>query len=139
MASKTKIALLIASFLIIDALFINCSNNSEEKLASTDVNSFYAKKIAIDSSKFKLGQFIFNLDCIDCHAGKHRTDNILIDNIVQGVGEKYLKLFLTKEDSLVAAKNKYTVSLKAEFGNLANSHNFKYSDEQLNAIIEYLK
>jgi len=66
------------------------------------------------------------------------TDNHLA-GVVQRAGEDYLKLYITKQDSLIKVKNKYALELKRVFGNLANAHNFKFSNQQLNAIIAYLK
>jgi hypothetical protein len=43
------------------------------------------------------------------------------------LGEKYLRLYLTRQDSLIQAEDKYTVQIKADFHNAPNSHNFKFT------------
>ena len=143
MLTSPKVFFIVATFLLIHYIFINCSNNSKKEPASTKPDSLHSEQLlttaySIDSTQYKKGKTIFIADCKVCHGGKDRTDNYL-EGVVERIGVNYLKLYLTKQDSLITAKNKYALRLKDTFGNLANSHNFKYSDEQLNAIIEYLK
>jgi cytochrome c1 len=102
-------------------------------------------EVIIDSLKWRtqklnidLGKTLFRADCSMCHVAKYKTDN-LMEGIVNRIGENYLRKYLTKQDSLLNAKDKYALALKESWGNLANSHNFKYSDEELNALIQYLK
>ena len=92
----------------------------------------------IDSSLFYKGETIFKTDCNKCHVTKNRLHNYL-EGVVQRVGVDYLKLYLTKQDSLVLVKDSIALQLKQFWGNMANSHNFGYTEEELKAIIEYLK
>ena len=92
----------------------------------------------IDSTLYHRGEAIFRTDCNACHVAKDKLHNYL-EGVVDRVGKDYLKLYLTKQDSLVSAKDSNALMLKRVWNNMANSHNFKYSEEELNAIIEYLK
>jgi hypothetical protein len=51
----------------------------------------------------------------------------------------YLKLCITKQDSLIKAKDTHAVGLKKAFGNQGNSHNFHFTDQQMKGIIAYLE
>jgi hypothetical protein len=62
-----------------------------------------------------------------------------LEGVVKRGGVNYLKLYLTRQDSLVAAKDSHALQLKKVWANKANNHNFDYSEEELSAIIEYLK
>ncbi len=73
-----------------------------------------------------------------CHAMKDQLHDYL-DDVVRRVGEPYLRLYITNQDSLTKAQDKYAIDLKNKTGNLANSHNYKFPDEELNALIQYLK
>jgi len=90
------------------------------------------------TQEFEKGLEIFLNDCRKCHVTKGRLHNYL-DGIVDKVGVDYLKLYITKQDSLTENKDKYALAIKEEWGNQANSHNFKYSENELNLLIEYLK
>ena len=98
-------------------------------------------KIRIDSlnkSYSTKGEKIFLDSCSSCHRTKRKTD-YLLRGILQSLGEPYVKLYITKQDSLIQSKNKLTLAIKEEYGNMGNSHNFKFDDEQLKSITEYLK
>jgi hypothetical protein len=86
----------------------------------------------------ELGRNIFHQNCRMCHAAKGMTDNLL-EGIVDRLGENYLKLYLTKQDSLLKANDKYALQLKNEFGKQANSHNFTFTRGEFEALVEYLK
>ena len=73
-----------------------------------------------------------------CHVSKRRRHNLL-EGVVQRVRDDYLKLYLTRQDSLMKAKDRYAVNIKEEWGNLGNSHNYQYSEKQLQELIEYLR
>jgi mono/diheme cytochrome c family protein len=102
--------------------------DSSKAIRSTDIN---------DTIVINQGKTLFVTNCNSCHAIL-KTDNYL-QGVVQRLGENYLKLYLTRQDSLISTKDKHALGLKREFGNLGNSHNFDFSDEQLNAIIEFLR
>ncbi len=83
-------------------------------------------------------QKIFRTDCNTCHVTKVKHHDYL-KGVVQRVGENYLMLYITKQDSLIMAKDKYAVNVKEAFNNQGNSHNFKYTEKQLKELIEYLR
>jgi mono/diheme cytochrome c family protein len=111
-------------------------HSSQSETTTIGVNSAYDK--LIDSALYHRGEAIFRLDCNACHVVKNKLHNYL-EGVVDRVGKDYLKLYLTKQDSLVFAKDNNALMLKRMWNNMANSHNFKYTEEELNAIIEYLK
>ena len=95
-------------------------------------------QVNIKQLNIEFGKSIFRRDCRVCHAMKGRLHDYL-DGVVGRVGEQYLKLYLTNQDSLTRAKDKYAIDLKERMGNMANSHNYKFSEAELKALIEYLK
>lgn len=130
----------IAILLNINLLLAGCYAKSDitaETIDSLKAINSPQLKISIDTVLIKGGKILFKTNCSSCHA-IFKTDNYL-QGVVQRVGENYLKLYLTKQDSLIKANDRYALELKKTFGNLGNSHNFDFSDEQLNAIISYLK
>ena len=89
-----------------------------------------------DTLQIAQGKSLFTANCGACHA-VFKTDNRL-QGVVQRLGVNYLKIYVTKQDSLIKAKDKYALEVKRAFGNMGNSHNFQLSDKQLNAIIAFL-
>ncbi|MBX2924211.1 MAG: c-type cytochrome [Chitinophagaceae bacterium] len=87
---------------------------------------------------FEYGERIFISDCSVCHVTKKRLHNHL-EGVVDRVGEDYLKLYITKQDSLVQSGDTYALQLKEVWGNMGNSHNFNYTANELAALIEYLR
>ena len=59
--------------------------------------------------------------------------------VVEKVGTTYLKTYLTKQDSLLKAKDEYALKLKGFWGNNGTMHKFNYTEKELNLLIEYLK
>jgi hypothetical protein len=112
------------------------SNEAPVKNDAANSGSSVTSASFIDSAGFKQGKSLFLSDCSACHA-EDRTDNLLA-GVVQQLGTGYLKLYLTRQDSLIKAGDQNAVKLKKAFGNLGNSHNFNYTDQQLKAIVEYL-
>jgi len=114
-------------------LILSCSPNSgkEKEIKNNHI-------VGIDSTFFLSGEALFKFDCNKCHVAKNRLHNYL-EGVVQRVGISYLKLYLTRQDSLISAKDSNALYVKNFWGNLGNSHNFKYTEEELNYIIEYLK
>lgn len=90
------------------------------------------------SIKKQFGFSVAKSNCWTCHKFKNATDNLL-EGVVQRVGPDYLKLYITKQDSLLSAKDTYALKLKTAFNNMGNSHNFKLNDEELSALIEFMK
>jgi mono/diheme cytochrome c family protein len=131
---------LIIILLNASLFFASCHAQPDNSTQYTDTSKTVQSpelKHSIDTIIIKQGQRLFTANCSRCHK-IFATDNYL-QGVVQRVGENYLKLYLTRQDSLIKAKDKYALEVKKAFGNLGNSHNFDFSDEELNAIIAYLK
>lgn len=92
----------------------------------------------IKSAEVEFGLSVAKTNCWVCHKFNYATENLL-EGVVQRVGIEYLKLYITKQDSLLAAKDEYALNLKKKFNNMANSHNFKLSEGELAALIEFMK
>ncbi|HET6996935.1 MAG TPA: cytochrome c [Chitinophagaceae bacterium] len=132
--------ILVVAFVSADSLFAGCrdeSKNPTADVSSSDTTYSKGLKHFQDTSLINQGRLLFQKNCGSCH-NVEATDNYL-KGVVQRVGLNYLKLYLTKQDSLIKSKEEYALELKRRFGNLASVHNFEFSDEQLNAIIAYLK
>jgi hypothetical protein len=126
----------------ISSFFYCCDNGQMERKVS-DIEWKEGRKVSartelIDSNLYYSGKSIFKTDCNKCHVGKGRLHNFL-EGVVDRVGRNYLILYLTKQDSLITAKDSYALELKKNWSQMGNSHNFIYSEHQLNALIEYLK
>ncbi len=132
--------LIIVILLSTNLFFAGCHvqpDNSTQNIDSSKTIQSTELRNTGDTIIINQGKILFMANCSSCHA-IFKTDNYL-QGVVQRVGENYIKLYLTRQDSLVKAKDKYTLEQKKTFGNLDNSHNFDFSDKQLNAIIAYLK
>jgi cytochrome c1 len=114
--------------------FLKCNDPEEQKAENVTLE---ITKNAEDTILINRGKTLFKDTCAICHA-VWRTDSYLA-GIVERLGTSYLKLYITKQDSLIEAKNEYALKIKKSYGNLASVHNYKFSDEQLNAIMAYLK
>ncbi|WP_282148441.1 c-type cytochrome [Algibacter lectus] len=89
--------------------------------------------------EFERGKDLFISDCNVCH--KRRTiinPRSITNGILDEMGIEYFKKYLTKQDSLIIAKDLYATRIKEDYGNLGNSHNFNYSESELNDLIEYI-
>ncbi len=95
-------------------------------------------KIAKTTPEFELGKEIFMKDCRKCHVSKNMKHNYL-SGIVEKVGTDYLKIYLTKQDSLLKAKDEYALKIKEFWGNNGTIHNFNFTEKELNLLIGYLK
>jgi hypothetical protein len=103
------------------------------------------KQAEIDSLKYRantinanFGASLFSKNCQLCHPARLHTDN-MFHGIVDRLGEPYLMLYLTKQDSLIAIEEKYAVQIKESYNSKANSHNFKFNRPELDAIIAFLR
>ena len=123
-------------FALFVGCLISCTNGSDHRVAKADIITI--NKSYDTTLYFLNGQKIFRSDCNACHVAKDRLHNHL-EGVVQRVGDDYLKLYLTRQDSLIKAKDKYAVNIKEAWGKLGNSHNFQYSEKQLQELIEYLR
>jgi len=133
-----------ATFVITVVLSVNLLNQSCNVRSANRITTIDSSNNLLnghtqlgDTLQIAEGKSLFTTNCGACHS-IFKTDNYL-QGIVQRLGSNYLKLYMTKQDSLTEAKNEYALKVKQAFGNMGNSHNFKFSDEQLNAIIAFLK
>jgi hypothetical protein len=132
-----KLAIIIAIVALVGFTSITIVKlRGQIKNSQVKIDSLEGK---VGQLRIRFGQRIFQDSCSMCHAGKVRTDNFLLDRVVTRVGETYLRIYLTKQDSLVNSKDKYAIALKSEYGHQANRHNFKFTPVELDALIEYLK
>jgi hypothetical protein len=100
--------------------------------------SNHLKDEQLISLRVHYGESIARTNCFTCHEFNTATDNYL-KGVIQRKGESYIRLFITKQDSLVNAKDHYSIQLKKDYGGLSNSHNFKFTDTELSALIEFMK
>lgn len=124
----------VAFFCSIDFFFAGCDNRQKQNKDSISLESNTATR---DSILFNQGMILFKDSCGRCHS-VWKLDNSL-EGIVVRLGEDYFNQYVTKQDSLIKAKDDYALKLKEAYGNRPNAHNFTFSTEQLNAIIYYLK
>ena len=115
-------------------LFLRCNESGDQNAYKVTLET---TKNPEDTILINQGKTLFKDTCGICHA-IWKTDNYLA-GIVERLGAPYLKLYITKQDSLLKVKNEYALKIKTIYGNLASVHNYKFSDEQLNAIIVYLR
>ncbi len=118
--------------LLITVLLTNCDDVKKRKTTSSKIN-----QNILDTQLVNKGEILFKDSCGICHTTR-KSDNPLV-GVVQRLGITYLKLYITKQDSLIKAQNKHAVEIKETFGNNRNAHNYNFSDEQLDAIISYLE
>ncbi|PVD52444.1 hypothetical protein DC498_10080 [Terrimonas sp.] len=83
------------------------------------------------------GMTTFKKNCNVCHSTKTQL-HYKFAGIVDRLGENYLRLYITRQDSLTNIKDPYAMQLKEEY-KMANSHNFKYSKKELDDLIAYLR
>jgi len=136
MTKPTYLLLILA--LSVTTIYLLYRNNTfqtkNKNLADTNRQLIDETK----SIKSQFGLSVAKSNCWNCHKFNYATDNLL-EGVVQRVGANYLKLYITKQDSLLSANDPYAMALKKKFNNMANSHNFKLSDAELSALIEFMK
>ncbi len=97
-----------------------------------------AAKTEQTSPGYRAGKEIFMKDCYQCHVSKNRLHNHL-QGVVDKIGVDYLEVYLSKQDSLLKARDAYALALKEEWGNNVTVHQFDYSETEFKNLIEYLK
>ena len=136
---KQKVIIsLLAVLLVASIIFWNrkvFKNKHEININKIEIDSL---KKNLSTTKYNYGLSLARTHCMTCHKFNFGTDNYL-EGVIQRVGEKYLSLYLTKQDSLINAHDPYAVSLKNNWGNLGNSHNFNFSKSDLEALFEFMK
>ena len=101
----------------------------------TEVDSLKKSADIIHSA---FGESLFMKNCRQCHVSKSMNHNLL-DGVVERRGDRYVILYLTKQDSLINAKDEYAIEIKTKYNNQGNSHNYNFTRPELEAIIAYLK
>jgi cytochrome c len=135
-----RTALVLAILSSAHFFFVGCNEPDRGKESTQpDSNQLSSKPSSnLDDTVFiAQGKSLFAANCGACHS-VFKTDNRLA-GVLRRMSESYFKLYLTKQDSLIKAKDKYALDLKESFGHLRNSHNFSFSEEQLNSIIAFLR
>jgi len=135
-AAATSIILILLIVVFIFTIKKNGVTESDKR--TSDYQPTIVKTDAT-TPEFKQGKEIFITDCNVCHKRHGVIGNEYIKLTIENIGINYFKLFLTKQDSLVNSKDIYAIKLKEEFNNMGNSHNFNYSENELNLLLEYLK
>jgi hypothetical protein len=82
------------------------------------------------------GEILFRENCAVCHKvfGNHN----FLDGVVQRYGRNFVKLYITKQDSLLKANDSIALDRKSIYSNAEFIHKFQFSEFQLNAIIVFL-
>ena len=129
-----QLLILFAVLYCVKAFFLRCNDSQDQQ---KDNASSTVTTNAEDTILINQGKALFKDTCGACHAVL-KTDNYLAE-IAGRLGTDYLKLYITKQDSLIKVKKEYALEINKSYGNLASVHNYKLSNEQLNAIIAFLK
>jgi hypothetical protein len=116
----------IAVVLSTSLFFVRCHDQDDQTTGNVSLSTTTDSGNIVsaeDTTLINQGKLIFVKNCGTCHA-IWKTDNYLA-GVVEKAGVSYLKLYITKQDSLIKAKDKYALKLKRVFGNLANIHNYR--------------
>ena len=116
--------------ILILSLIYGCSNSEQ-----TNADSVKASAIIVHDSK---GENLFKMNCINCHQA-FKADGLNLYQIIESNGISYFNTFILNQDSLLRAKDAYTIELKSKWGNQSYLHKFIFTKEELMAIAEYLK
>ncbi len=135
---KNSLTILFGIILILSIVFCyTLYTRSNSKLGERQKTVDSLSK-SLTQSQYNYGLSLAKIHCMTCHRFNFATDNYL-EGVVQRVGERYLSLYLTKQDSLISIKDPYAIAIKEKYGNLGNSHNFKFSKSEVDAIINFMK
>lgn len=126
------IALFASVIYLLYSLYAAHENNRKLEAGSQQM------KEKVKNIELEFGLNVAKANCWSCHKFNYATDNLL-EGVVQRVGVKYLKLYITKQDSLLSANDAYALSLKEKFNHMGNSHNFKLTEHEFSALIEFMK
>jgi len=126
----------IIFFVICTIIYISNSKNENPGCAVKDTPKLKTK---FDAPERQKGKVIFNSNCAACHKVNAISDPDLIKNLLQRMpNEEYFGLFITNEDSLRKANDKYAKSLTEKFPT-GYSHNFKFNKEEIENLKKYIK
>lgn len=124
--------------ILIGILFISISCNKSNKNQKLETKEFTLdqKQIILE----KVGQIYYKRNCTDCHGRKGVTDQFLEYAIKSDQYEfEFLRAYLTNQDSLLKNKNLIALGLKDTWNNHPYLHKFDMNDEEIKAILHYLK
>lgn len=109
-----------------------------EKHNVIEENIEYQKNREVRKEKgIAKGKEIYKEDCIMCHQKEKKGIDILID-IDKRMTKQYFALYITKHDSLRLANDPYLIKMTEKFNNAAAKHDFVYTKEEMNYLIEYV-
>ncbi|AUC76406.1 c-type cytochrome [Olleya sp. Bg11-27] len=126
----------------------NTAFNHNFKLTTVEFNNlleYVSERSAIPNESsvmtkgYSIGKELFKEDCTMCHKERGIINIRYMVETFENVGHNYFKAFITNQDSLVKIKDIYAIKVKEEYNYTANAHNFKYSEKEINGIIEYIK
>ena len=99
--------------------------------------SFQKKEDPEQIKKIIKGKQIYNKDCFMCHQKEKKGIDIL-KNINQRISNNYFSLYITKHDSLILSGDPYAREMSKKFNNAAAKHDYKYTENEMNCLIEYV-
>ncbi|WP_336517376.1 hypothetical protein [Pollutibacter soli] len=143
-SSKWLTKFLIFSLLVL--LIILTAYLIKQKILAANQQKNVANAVAgieslhelINRQQVEFGEYLFKKDCISCHPARNQMENYL-RGILNQMDEKYLILFLTRQDSLVKAKDLIAMDIKKRWYPVSTSQHFKYSGSELEKLIIYLR
>ncbi|MEL6811555.1 MAG: cytochrome c [Bacteroidota bacterium] len=89
-----------------------------------------------------LGREVFLINCAACHhLTKKRTGPSLRDKFRNNryPSNSYFGIYVTKEDSLLNAKDPYAIAINEAYSGYEYSHQFNLTEEDLKLLIEYIR
>ena len=130
--------LLFGIILIIGASIAYQMLQRQKAIISQKQSEVDSLKKSADNINIAFGKSLFMNNCSPCHSHRRMTDDYTLGDVVERLGDQYLMLYLTKQDSLIAAKDKHAIDIKTAYNNQGNSHNFNFTRPELDAIIAFL-
>ncbi|MRX70143.1 Cytochrome c [Flavobacterium resistens] len=122
--------------LIILVFLISCKKKEVEGNKFYEELSMQRKEMLLEN----IGKKYYEKNCVSCHAGKDAKDNFLVNSVRnQKRNESFFIDFITKQDSLLKYENKEALALKDWSNENAYIHNFDFNDNEIKAILYYLK
>lgn len=122
--------------ILIFLFIISCGNADRKTDHQDDELSYEQKKLTIE----KVGQIYYERNCLKCHANKGMRDQHLEYAIKSDKYEfEFLKSYLTNHDSLIQNENEIALELKKEWGDQTFLHEFELNENEIKALIYYLK
>lgn len=115
-------------------LLINFSCNYPKKDSENFVLDYNSQKLQ------KTGEVLYSKFCIACHGSKAANDSFFVGNIKNDKYElSFLIDYINHQDSLLQHKNQLTIKIKEEYSNIDYLHRFNLTEQEVKAIVYYLK